>query len=68
MKASRRLLTVDETAQYLGLAPVTVRKGLGRKAKKPFPVKPIRIGRAVRFDVNDLNAFIEASKDNAKAA
>jgi excisionase family DNA binding protein len=54
----RRLLTVEETANYLNLAPRTIYNGIGRKAKKPFPIRPKRIGGAVRFDLQDLDNYI----------
>ena len=54
-----RLLTVDLAAQYLGLAPKTLRNRLGPKAEAPFPVKPKRIGRKVLFDRKDLDAYAD---------
>ena len=60
--AKRRLLTVDETAEFLGISPATIRCGVGRKAKRKFPIKPVRIGSAVRFDLIDIEAFIAAQK------
>jgi len=44
LKATRaRMLTVNETASYLGLAPKTIRNGLGSRSGRPFPVKPVRV-------------------------
>ena len=54
-----RLLTVDLAAQYLGLAPKTLRNRLGPKAENPFPIKPKRIGRKVLFDRKDLDAYAD---------
>ena len=56
----RRLLSVEETANYLGLSPRTIYNGVHRKAKKPFPVKPKRIGKLVKFDRLDLDKYIES--------
>lgn len=56
----KRLLNVNDTAKYLGIAPKTIRNGLGPKAPNPFPVKPKRIGRRVLFDVKDLEAFADS--------
>jgi len=57
----RRLLNVEETAQYLGLAPRTIYNAIAPKSKNPFPVKAKRIGKLVRFDIRDIDAFIDAS-------
>ena len=56
----RRLLTVREAAQYLGLAPQTLYNSISRKSKKPFPVKAKRVGRSVRFDLKDLDTYIDS--------
>jgi len=56
----KRLLTVEETAHYLGLAPKTIRNGLGPKAQKPFPVKPVRFAGKVLFRLEDLDGYIDS--------
>jgi len=60
---SKRLLTVDEAAHYLGLAPRTLRNGLGPRAAKPFPVKPVRVGGRVLFEKKSLDRYIDALGD-----
>ncbi len=50
----RRLLNVREAAQYLGLEVDTVYK----KARLR-EVPCVKVGRALRFDVNALERFIE---------
>ena len=55
-----RLLNVDETARYLGIAPKTLRNRLGPRATNPFPVKPKHIGKKVLFDVKALDAFVDS--------
>jgi len=55
----KRLLTVEETGQYLGVSPRTIYNGVAPKTKKPFPLKPKRIGKLIRFDVRDLDQYIE---------
>lgn len=55
-----RLLTVEETARYLRLAPQTIYNRLSRNAKKPFPVKPLRVGRSLRFDKRQIDAYIDS--------
>jgi predicted DNA-binding transcriptional regulator AlpA len=54
-----RMLSVDETAKYIGLATKTIRNRIGRKATKPFPIKPKRIGSRVLFDIKDLDAYLD---------
>jgi len=56
----RRLLSVEEAATYLGLSPRTIYNGVHRKSKNPFPVKPKRLGKLVKFDREDLDKFIES--------
>lgn len=58
----KRLLTVEETACYLGVAAKSIRNGLGGKAVKPFPIKPVRVGGRVLFKREDLDAFIDDLK------
>jgi excisionase family DNA binding protein len=57
----KRLLSVEEAAQYLGMAPRTIYNAVAPKSKNPFPVKAKRIGKLVRFDIRDLDAFIDAT-------
>ena len=56
----KRLLTVKETADYLGLSPRTIYNMTGPNSKRPFPVKPKRIGKLVRFDIMDLDRYIKS--------
>jgi len=56
----KRLLSVEETAIYLGLSPRTIYNAVARKSKKPFPVKPKRIGKLVKFDIRDLEQYVES--------
>jgi len=60
MPTSQRLLTIKETAFFLKLSPRTIYNGISRK---DFPIKPVRLGRAVRFDVRDLDSYIEDLKN-----
>ena len=50
----KRLLTVKETAQYLGLEVDTVYKK-ARLRELPY----VKVGRALRFDVQALERFVE---------
>ena len=55
-----RLLSVDQTAVYLGIASKTIRNRISSDAKKPFPVKPKRIGGRVLFDKKELDRYIDS--------
>jgi hypothetical protein len=54
-----RLLTVDQAAKYLGLSAKTIRNGLGPKAAKPFPIKPVKLAGRVLFRREDLDKAID---------
>ena len=60
-----RLLTVEQTAQYLNISPKTIRNRVGPRAKKPFPVKPKRIGARVLFDRKDIDRFLDNYDESA---
>lgn len=65
MDENLKLLTVAETADLLGISDRTIYNGVcpsGRK-RKPFPVKPVRIGKSIRFDLRDLEKFVESLKE-----
>jgi excisionase family DNA binding protein len=51
------LLTIRQAAQYLAVSDSTL-YGWVWQRRIPF----VKIGRAVRFDLQDLAAFIEANK------
>jgi len=59
MIESKRLLTVKETAEYLGISPRTIYNGIAPKSQKPFPLRPKRIGRKPLFDVVELDQYVE---------
>lgn len=49
----RRLLTAQEAAQYLGIkSPATL--------KAHVKIAPVKIGDSVRYDVRDLDRWIDA--------
>ena len=56
----KRLLSIEETANFLGISVRTIYNQTGRKAKKRFPIKPKRIGKRILFDIRELEKFIEA--------
>lgn len=57
--AENLLLTVEETAKKLSISKQTIYNGVARKSKRPFPIKPRRVGRCVRFSLKDVEAFME---------
>jgi len=56
----KRLLTVEETAYYLGLSKQTIYNRINPKTKNPFPVKPKAYGRKRLFDIKDLEAYADS--------
>ena len=50
----KRLLNVEEAAQYLGLEVDTIYK---KSRLRELP--SVKVGRSLRFDVVALNAFVE---------
>ena len=62
-KERKRLLNVEETAVYLGISPRTLYNGIAPKSRNPFPVKPKRIGKLVRFDIQDLDRYVDSLSD-----
>jgi excisionase family DNA binding protein len=61
-KIGKRLLTVRELARYLGISERTIYNKCSRSAINPFPIKPIRIGSSIRFDIRDIIEFVECLK------
>jgi excisionase family DNA binding protein len=56
-KIEPRLLTVQEAARFLTVSASTL-YGWVWQRKIPF----VKVGRALRFDLTDLEEFIEASR------
>lgn len=56
----KRLLSVQEAARYLSLSPRTLYNAVAPKSKIPFPVKAKRIGKLVRFDIRDLDRYVDS--------
>ena len=65
-KTEKRLLNIRETAYFLGISERTIYNKIGRKSKKQFPVKPLRVGGCIRFDIVDLNKYIDSLKSESK--
>lgn len=58
----KRLIKVDELATMFGLSAKSLRNKLAKNAARPFPIRPIRVGGAIRFDMKDVEAFLELQK------
>jgi excisionase family DNA binding protein len=57
---NKKLLTVKEAADFLRISERTIYNRVGKKAEMPFPVRPKRIGRLIRFQLSDLQKYIES--------
>ncbi len=53
------MFSVEEVADCLGLSPRTVYNRIGKKAKVPFPIKPKRIGKLVKFRVDEIHEYVK---------
>jgi excisionase family DNA binding protein len=51
---TQKLLTVNEAAELLGLAPVTLRCWIGQRR-----ISVVRLGRAVRISQEEISRMIE---------
>jgi predicted DNA-binding transcriptional regulator AlpA len=59
MEEKDRLLKIDEVAELLGISKHTLYKRCAPGAKDPFPVKPKRVGRSVRFSESKIQQYIK---------
>lgn len=62
-KEGTRLLTVQEAARYLAVSASTL-YGWVWQRRIPF----IKVGRAVRFDLDDLEGFIQGNRVQPRTA
>jgi excisionase family DNA binding protein len=60
LKPKGRLLTIQEAADYLGIARASL-AGRGWRVKNRLPA--IKVGRAVRFDIKMLDQWIERHRE-----
>lgn len=54
-----KLISAQEAADALGIALRTLYNRTQRKAERPFPIRPIRVGRKLLFKTEDIQKFIE---------
>ena len=57
----KRLFTVLEAAEYLGLAEQTVRQWASMRK-----IPCVKLGTALRFDVSDLDEWIDSNRQSAR--
>lgn len=57
-----KLLNVQETAELLGISDRSIYNRVCPAAKRSFPIKPVRVGKLIRFDLRDIERFIEDQK------
>lgn len=55
----KQLLTVRETAEILNISDGTIYNRMSRDSKNPWPIKPVRIGRSVRFRKADVDKMMK---------
>ena len=67
-----RLLSVTETASYLGVSTVTIRRWIASGVLTPVRLPSVKnageSGRRLLFDRNDLDAIIDRWKRESSAA
>ena len=53
----KRLMSVQDLAQYLGMSPWTVRAKI---RNDEFPFKPRRLWRFLKFDIEEVDRYINS--------
>ncbi len=56
MAMERRMLGIKELADYLGLAPQTIRNQLSAGT---FPIRTKRLGRRLKWDRRDVDLYLD---------
>lgn len=56
----RRLLSIDEVADYLGISVRTLYNRSGRRSKNPLPFKLKRVGKLLKVDILELERYVES--------
>jgi predicted DNA-binding transcriptional regulator AlpA len=57
---NQELWPLKKTAKYLNISDRTIYNRISRNAEKPFPIKPVRVGRKVMFRYVDIEKFINS--------
>lgn len=58
--SKRRLLSLRDTAEYLGVSLRTLYNRCGKKSRNPLPFPVKRVGKSVRVDIHDLEKYVES--------
>jgi excisionase family DNA binding protein len=58
-----RLLTIEDVAHMLGISARTIRNRLEKGARRPFPIKAKRLGRLIRFEPADVEAYVASLEE-----
>ena len=53
------LWTPQQVAAYFGISLRTIYNRTKRNAPNPFPVKPIRVGRMLRWDPDAIMTYVK---------
>lgn len=59
MMEKDRLLKIEEVAKLLGISKYTLYKRCAPGSDNPFPIKPKRVGRSVRFSEKSVQQYIK---------
>lgn len=62
-KMPTRLFTVQEAARYLAVSASTLYGWVWQRR-----ISFVKVGRALRFDVRDLEKFVEENREAARSA
>ena len=56
------LMSVEELAELLGISVRSVYNGTCKNPKNKFPIPAIRVGKLLRFHINDVQEYLEKSR------
>jgi predicted DNA-binding transcriptional regulator AlpA len=59
-KREKRWLSSKEASDYIGISIRSLYNMTGPRAKKKFPVRVKRVGRLLKFDIKELEAYLES--------
>lgn len=54
-ETSARLLTIEQTAEYLGVKPATIRSWILKREK----IEVVKVGRLIRIKESSVHRFID---------
>ena len=56
------LFDVDDIAGLLKISKRSIYNGTAKNAKNPFPIPWIRVGKLLRFHVDDIEEYLQKSR------